>query len=282
MNDFSEYYQIYCECFPNLIPDYETFCKKLGLNEKGTKILSYKEKAFAVFRENALLMLCERKESNKFLKNDLITSVESMIQKRNHRFIVLGHTNSHYLFPGVIGDEEVAFFDWKGYKFDGYCFDMMLEIDNNIWPNAPAYDGDEFDFRYRNDNEKEAVKNKGDEIDDGWGNLYADADRCLLAIEKSTREIAGAIIIDDDNPFNVTYPDAGGFGCVGICKPFRKMGLGMRLCKEAVQILSDMSIKKCFIGYTDLVSWYSKLGAVTITKYAMGKKCLDFIDDIDY
>ncbi|MDR0986293.1 MAG: GNAT family N-acetyltransferase [Ruminococcus sp.] len=264
-------YEIYSESFPDLLAGYDTFFSRLGLDNNASKITFFEDKAFAVYQNYALLLLCVGKDYRHLgIGTRLLKIVEKEIF-REHEKVVLGHSDTHYLYPGVYGENAVSFFKKLGYEYSWNAYDMLLDVDNNVWENAPGYDGGDFEFRYRKDDETRAVKIAGDEID-GWGDAYASANRCLVAVKKKSGEIAGAIIIDEDNLYNLSLPDAGGFGCVGVRERYRKFGLGMRLCKEALKILSEMGIKRCFIGYTDLVSWYAKLGAAPIAKYAMGEK----------
>jgi ribosomal protein S18 acetylase RimI-like enzyme len=269
--DRDKIYKIYSESFPELLADYEMFFSRLGLDDNASKIIFFEDKAFAVYQKNALLLLCVGKDFRRVgIGKKLIETLEKEIF-REHEKVVLGHSDTHYLYPGVMNDDAVSFFKKHGYNFIWNAYDMLLEVDNNVWQNAPGYDGDEFEFRYRKDDEIAAVKIAGDEID-GWGDISASSERCLVAIDKKSGEIAGALVIDEDNPYNSSLPNVGGFGCVGVCERYRKHGLGMRLCKEALKILSEMKIKRCFIGYTDLDSWYGKLGAKTIAIYRMGEK----------
>jgi GNAT superfamily N-acetyltransferase len=270
--NYNEIYRIYSECFPDILSNFDAFLSNTGLDDNSSKVIAFEEKAFAVYQKNALILLCVGKVyRHQGIATKLLKQVEEIIQK-NYDKIILGHTDSHYLYPGVPTEEGKAFFIKNGYNFDWEAVDMLVEIDNSIWRNVTAYDGNDFDFRFKTADDNEAIKVCGDNISSGWGDLYVDSDSCLLAIEKSSGELAGAIIVDEDNPYNLSLRETGGFGCVGVCERFRKFGLGMRLCKEALVILSEKKIKKCFIGYTDLVSWYGKLGAKPIIKYAMGEK----------
>ncbi|MDR0974627.1 MAG: GNAT family N-acetyltransferase [Ruminococcus sp.] len=270
----NEIYKIYTECFPKLLANFETFFEQLGLDNNPSKILFYEDKGYAIYQKNALLLLCVRQDYRRQgIGKKLLEDVEKEIFSEYDK-LILGHSTTHYLYPGVPEipcNSAKEFFTKCGYNFTWDSFDMMLETDNNIWENVSAYDGDDFDFRYRKDDEIAAAKIAGDEIS-GWGDAYASSDRCLLAIEKSTGEIAGGIVIDEDNPYSLSFPNTGGFGCVGVRERYRKFGLGMKLCKEALKILTELKIKRCFIGYTGLVSWYGKLGAKPCAKYAMGEK----------
>jgi GNAT superfamily N-acetyltransferase len=269
--DYNDIYRIYSECFPDILSSFDTFISKLGLDDNSSNLITFEEKAFAIYQKNALLLLCVGKaHRHNGIATKLLKQVEENIQK-NYDKIVLGHTDSHYLFPGVPTEEGKEFFIKNGYNFNWDAVDMLIDMNNVLWKEVCAYDGDEFIFRLKGNDDNAALKIYGDEID-GWGDFYVSAEMCLIAVEKSSGEFAGAIIIDEDNLYNLSLRDTGGFGCVGVCEPFRKRGLGMRLCKEALEILSRKKIKKCFIGYTDLVSWYGKLGAKPIFKYAMGEK----------
>jgi ribosomal protein S18 acetylase RimI-like enzyme len=271
MMDNNTIYKIYSESFPELRADFNTFFSRLGLDDKSSEVIFFEDKAFAVFQKNALLLLCGGKDYRRVgIGEKLLETVEKEIFSAYDK-VVLGHSDTHYLYPGVMNNDAVSFFKKHGYKFVWNSYDMLLDVDNGIWENAPAYDGNDFNFRYRKDDEIAAVKIAGDEID-GWGDVYASSERCLVAYEKNSGEIAGAIVIDEDNFYNISLPGVGGFGCVGVCERYRKIGLGMRLCKEALKILSELKVSKCFIGYTDLDSWYGKLGAKSIAKYAMGEK----------
>jgi ribosomal protein S18 acetylase RimI-like enzyme len=246
----------------------------LGLDDNSSNLINFDDKAFAVYQDNALLLLCVRQAfRHTGIGQNLLKKVEENIFAL-HEELVLGHSDSHYLYPGVYDENAVDFFKKRGYNFTWDSFDMILDVQSNTWRNASCYDGDDFDFRCKTDSDNAVLKIFGDEID-GWGDYYISAKKCIVAIEKRTREVAGAIIIDENNPYNLSLENTGGFGCVGVRERFRKNGFGMRLCKEALKILSDMKIKKCFIGFTDLVSWYEKLGAKPIAKYAMGCCKLD-------
>jgi hypothetical protein len=190
----------------------------------------------------------------------------------NHDKIVLGNTPSHYLYPGAPAASK-PFFEKRGYSLTWECYDMMIDLEDDSWQKAPDYEGDDFVFGcFAALHNMDNLKRFGNEINEGWGDIYTGGAKTLIVIERKSGTIAGAVTLDEHCLYDASFPDAGGFGCVGIRKDLRKHGLGMTMCKDAIQKLIARNKKQCFIGYLVLDKWYSKLGAKIIARYAMGEK----------
>jgi GNAT superfamily N-acetyltransferase len=189
----------------------------------------------------------------------------------NFSEVVLGNTPSHYLYPGAPIAAK-PFLEKMGYTLGWDCYDMMVDIDGGTWKEVPCYDGGDFVFETARHENSEELRAFGDNINEGWGGIYAASGKVIIAVEKKSGRIVGAITVDDFCPMNASFPEAGGFGCVGISEDFRRHGLGMRICAEALKELAAMGKNRCFIGYLVLTEWYGKLGAKIIARYAMGGK----------
>jgi GNAT superfamily N-acetyltransferase len=279
MEKFYDIYDIYSRSFPELLSDYEHFCDLLMLDDKKTSVLTETEgndiSGFAVIRKNAIMLLCVDEIYRKSgVGTKILRRAEELIFTKSER-IRLGACDT-YLYPGV--PKNTDFFTKRGYNSTGEVVDMMLDVDDYIEKadtlDVPLYNGDEIVFRLRGDSLKEieAAHICGDDIEEGWGSVYAECDTVIIPVDTQTGGFAGGIVVDDDCLYNLSFPDAGGFGCVGVNDIYRKMGIGMRLCKEAIVMLHERKVKQCFIGYTHLEQWYGKLGAKVIARYIIAEK----------
>jgi ribosomal protein S18 acetylase RimI-like enzyme len=287
-----------------MLCDEDVFCERLRLHDPDTLILTETCDGlcagFAVVRKNAVMLLAvDIPYRRQGIGGRLLKRAEEHILKEYDN-VVLGVADGDYLYPGVPLNSFESFFEKNGFVAERRVVDMMIdkiklpdgvtEIDPNRiddpdylrfivpqWFSMPAYGDNKpyydvsgdiiFRFRGNSLSERQAAKICGDRIEDGWGDIYAESDCLVIAFDTKTNAIIGGVSVEDDCAYNLTYPTAGSIGCVGVLSEYRKMGIGMRLCREALKRFIYPTLKPCFIGYTGLESWYSQLGAYTITEY---------------
>jgi ribosomal protein S18 acetylase RimI-like enzyme len=280
-------YDIYSRCFPDLLADFEHFERVLKLTDPRTEVIVEKSGenddengdkkiiGFTVLRGNTIMLLCvEEAYRRRGVGGGLLTNAENMIFK-NADTVVLGHAEDCYLFPGAPAASE-GFFTKRGYAADWNSIDLIIDMDayakKASASDIPVYTDDDIIFRLiESEGDREKARICGDLID-GWGEFYASGETCIIAENAKTGEFAGGILVDRDCPYNLTYPGAGGFGCVGVLDTYRNRGIGMKLCTKALEILLQTDVKQCYIGYTWLDKWYGKLTAKTCARYFMGEK----------
>jgi GNAT superfamily N-acetyltransferase len=271
MMNTEQVYALYLDCFPDYAAGFDVFLNHTGLDDGKTHIINETDKGFALVRDNAIMLLCVKEsDRGQGVGSKLLKAAEKEIFAHFSE-VVLGNTPSHYLYPGAPIAAK-TFFEKRGYTVDWECYDMMIDMNDGVWRDAPCYDGDEFVFKTASAENAEALRAFGETIYEVWGGIYAASEKVIIAVEKKSGRIVGAITVDDFCPMNASFPEAGGFGCVGISEDFRRHGLGMRICAEAIKELTAMGKNRCFIGYLVLTKWYGKLGAKIIARYAMGGK----------
>ncbi len=77
--------------------------------------------------------------------------------------------------------------------------------------------------------------------------------------------IRGALLIEcpTDGPSvwsELLGEDAGAIGAVGVAQDVREQGVGTALVAKACEVLRDAGVGNCHIGWTDLLSFYGRLG----------------------
>ena len=274
----TEMLTIYNKSFPKLQTDEQTFTEHLLLN-KGSKVFEHRMDAvlvgFSVVNDDGILLLCvDHDYRNQGIGTHLLTLSEEYISKQ-FDVIHLGSSRNTYLLCGVPMDTDCdshSFFLKHGYTENWISYDMVLDLDQyNRIHELDNKDSNVIIRRRRNDREEIEKTIKCADAIDGWGEYFKYATDVIVAV--SDGEIIGLVIVEADGClFPESLKGAGTLACLGVIDAYRKHGVGMKLCQEALCSLKESGCRICHIGYTYLDWWYGKLGAVKYINYWMGEK----------
>ncbi len=273
----SEMLSIYNRSFPKLQTDEATFSEHLMLDQ-GSRVFDYRIGnvlvGYSVVNADGILLLCVdpayRKQG---IGSHLLHRSEAYISK-SYDLIQLGCSKDTYLLCGVPMDDDCdshEFFQRRGYTECWISCDMIVDL--RTYDRRPELDNNDphITIRQRRNDPEEIRKTiQCADIIDGWGEYFKNASEVILA--EADGEIIGLVIVETESLFPVSLKGAGTLACLGVIEAYRKHGVGMRLCQEALSRLKESGCDMCHIGYTYLDRWYGKLGAKKYISYWMGEK----------
>jgi GNAT superfamily N-acetyltransferase len=279
--NISEMLTIYNKSFPRLQTDEETFAECLMLDQ-GSRVFEYRMKGalagYSVVNDDCILLLCVGPAYRKQGIGSQLLHISEEHISRSFDVIHLGSSGNTYLLCGVPMDPDCAsheFFQKHGYTEKWISCDMIIDLTS--YSRKPELDNKDSDIiiRPRSNDADEIVKTiQCAEIIDGWGDCYKAAADVIVAETKG--EIIGLVIVERDSCiFTKSLKGAGTLACLGVLEAYRKHGVGMKLCQEALCRLKESGCKTCHIGYTWLDWWYGKLGARKYMSYWMGEKKIE-------
>lgn len=198
----------------------------------------------------------------------------------------------HHLLPGIPAQNEaaVAIFRKRGYGGFSECVDMWRDLaDYELPPAVPAAIAANpgVELRPAQEGEVDAVINfVAREFPGGWtystkrhfqsGGAAADI---IVAVEAG--EVIGFCHTADWRtpwllPSTYWHPllgeHYGGLGPVGLAAAHRKRGLGLALTAVAVGNLKERGVRQMAIDWTNLVSFYAKLGFTVWKRYLQAER----------
>lgn len=197
----------------------------------------------------------------------------------------------HHLLPGVPMElvESRAFFENHGFTGGSDCYDLKRDLAEYTVPEKVLIAlkaNPEVEIRPAREDEKDAViEMVAREFPGGWTYStrfvfgHGKASEVIIAVEKG--EVFGFCLTADFNsnyllPSTYWFPllgeKFGGLGPIGLAKEHRKRGLGLALCALAVQDLKERGVQTMVIDWTNLVSFYEKLGFVVWKQYWQGAR----------
>lgn len=279
-SQISEMLDLYNRSFPNLQTDEETFSKRLML-KKGSLVFEHRENdnlaGFSVVNADGILLLCvDAKYRRCGIGTELLTISEKHISK-SFSEICLGTSRNTYLLCGVPIDDGCdfhSFFLRYGYSEEWRSCDMIIDL--NKYTRIVELDNNDDDIiirRRRDDKDDFEKAVRCGEMISGWGEIYGSASDLIVADKGG--DIIGGVIVDPATClFTKSLLNTGSFGGLGVIEKYRNRGIGMKLCQEALGSLKADGLSKCYIGYTYLDWWYSKLGAIKYVNYWIGKKTI--------
>ncbi len=99
----------------------------------------------------------------------------------------------------------------------------------------------------------------------------------VLIAYASDDSIAGSVLLEDNQ--SVVWRRSLGSGCfsmsaLGVASDHRRKGLGQALVAYAFTIAKGRGATKCYVNWTGLTDWYSRLGARSWAEYTMSEKRL--------
>ena len=273
-----EMLNIYNMTFPKLQTDEQTFTECLMLN-RGSQVFEQRIggvlAGYSVVNDDGILLLCvDPSYRNQGIGTHLLHISEEHISKEFDT-IQLGTSRNTYLLCGVPMDADCdshEFFLRHGYTENWISCDMTLDL--REYTRRPELDNNDNSIllrRRRDDKEEIEQTIKCADIIDGWGDYFKDASDVIVA--EADGEIVGLVIVEPDScMFPLSLKGAGTLACLGVIEAYRKHGVGMKLCQEALISLKESGCEICHIGYTWLDWWYGKLGAKKYISYWKGEK----------
>ncbi|MEI2769299.1 MAG: GNAT family N-acetyltransferase [Candidatus Competibacter sp.] len=98
-----------------------------------------------------------------------------------------------------------------------------------------------------------------------------------VLIARRQAEIAGGLLLSE-TPYcpGIQWaqrlgPRLGAFGILGVAPAHRERGIGLALAAYATEHLQRRGIQTCFLHWTDLRDWYSRLGFRVWEEYRLGR-----------
>lgn len=276
----------------NILPNGSFLC----LNERGDVIgfiLAKKWQEKIAVNINAHIgwiqvLLVNSNFRNQGIGTTLLKLAEDELKSKNVQSIRIGADLWHY-FPGVpsIFTDVCKWFERKGYKFEGYEYDLICKYDDKQFELPQPIKNVTFSLLKQTEKEQlltflhkcfpgrweyEAIQyfKKG-----GTGREYV--------VLKKNNEIIGFCRINDaESPFiaqNVYWSPLftehlGGIGPLGVDQKERKKGYGIAIIQAGIMQLRKRGINQIVIDWTGLVSFYNKLGYQVWKTYSKYSKSI--------
>ncbi|MFA6729688.1 MAG: GNAT family N-acetyltransferase [Eubacteriales bacterium] len=277
--DQNELYHLYLECFPDYSVQRELFFNLLR-PEKAIVACVYGEDGdidgYSMIHDSSIAILCVKpSHRQKGLGSRLLDESERIVAHAGAKRVVLGR-GTHYLLQGVPHKEnEVAFFEKRGYKADWVSTNMTLKL-NEFSPerlDVPSLPEGVL-FRFAAEQDRQALSAAVIDAHSAWEGIFLDcADPVLLAVKG--KEIVGFEILSP-NGGRFAPPDqkVGAIGCVGVIHSERSAGIGRQMVIQGAQWLKNQRCHSIELRYVELVDWYKKIGFVPVAYQWMGEKAL--------
>lgn len=211
---------------------------------------------------------------------ELLKLSEEGLKENGVENIILGKDRYHY-FPGVPANlyDLQGLVEKSGYEFNGYEYDMLGGFPAGVsMPILPAGITCELLTFEQKDALLEFLQTNfpGRWVEEAEDYFMEGGKGREFLIMKSGGSIVGFARINDKRSpviFQNTYwtplfdKKVGGVGPLGIAAAERGNGYGEKLVQAAMAFLSERGVQKIIIDWTNLVSFYKRLGFVPWRKY---------------
>ncbi len=211
-------------------------------------------------------------------------AVERLQQKQVQR-ISLAHGGGDYFWPGVPLDcpGAVDFFRSCGWQFPDTAYDLVRDLVNYQTPaGVLERAAPHVDIRLAAQDEVAPILEFEQRVFPFWAKYYAmtaDAGRYgdILAAWDGT-QVVGTLLLEKvdfarfspNGVWNQILGDhTGAIGAVGVADDHRERGIGIAMVAKASEILQARAVHNCVIGWTDLLSFYGRLGYTVWRGYAI-------------
>ncbi|MBU0975654.1 MAG: GNAT family N-acetyltransferase [Patescibacteria group bacterium] len=242
-------------------------------------------------RKGSLILICVKKEfQRKRIGSELVHISLGILNKRGVKQVQLGAGGKTYLWPGVPTNlpQAIRFFKSCGFKYSETSYDLIGDLSQYSTPSWVYERTQKYNIGFQLANEKDAdkilefEKKHFPEWYDPFSAKIENKDYGDILYAKDNEILGTVLLTSRDSNFKGTILqwqgilglNMGGFGALGITKNARDKGIGMGLAARASEILKQMSVEKCFLGWTWLVEWYAKLGYKVWREYKMSWKNL--------
>jgi len=148
---------------------------------------------------------------------------------------------------------------------DGIYAEMYIELSSYSEKTKPVSDV-EFKF-FQGDIQD--LKQKISIVDDSWPQYFNNPETIFCGYYKG--QLASFCCVDEEVDCIISQNGVktGSIGCVGTLPEFRKKGIGLRMVDLASVYLKEKGSEICYISYTHIDKWYSKLGYKTFARFTI-------------
>ena len=234
-----------------------------------------------------LAILVERQNQRQGIGSALLERAQAMLSEADADKILVGSGGpSDYFWPGVPTGLHSAwpFFERHGWRQQDRCSDLLLDLrryGGHPWIEERLKLTD-VHFEVATRDTGEATCRFEREHFPAWLGYYASAitnkqfESILLARKPDGRVIGSAMLTSPGAVpwMNNLGGSCGGINVLGVAPVEQGRGIGMALADRAATLLRERGCSSCLIGWTDLVSWYGKLGAKVWSEYRIASKRL--------
>lgn len=274
-------FTIFKECFPNLPINEEVF-KELIEDESNHYIRKCEEDeliGYSIVKDNHIMLLCViPSHQNKGIGKELVKESEAFIKQNGFDIAILGAMNSRLFLGAVIEEKDWeekhhAFFESCGYHNTGNFVEMQMPLkDVNVEELPVNLNPENITFGYCTDEEKSNLYEAVAQVDEEWVQYFKGSGSFYVAKEED--QIIGftALSFDDMTLQSTGFNKVGNVGCVGVIPSKRKYGLGLTMVARSIAELKKHGVEIGYIHFTQLESWYAKLGYRTFCRFWFGSK----------
>ena len=189
--------------------------------------------------------------------------------------INVGVGGAEYFWCGVPlnASGAIEFFQACGWNLAYPNYDLTRDLVDYQTPPGTLERVAHIDIRLTTPAEAPAVQAFERDHFDYWAEFFDKTagegrySEILAAWDGST--VVGSLLLEQPsaqafNPGAVWHKilgdDMGSIGAVGVAESHREQGIGLALVARASEILQERGVRQCVIGWTDLLSFYGRLG----------------------
>ncbi len=234
-----------------------------------------------------LALLVEKQDQRQGVGSALLERTQEMISNAGANKILVGSGGrSDYFWPGVPTGLHSAwpFFARHGWRQQERCADLLLDLREyrrQIWIEERLKLTD-VHLQVATREQGEATCRFQKEHFPAWLGYYASAItneqfESILLARKADGQIVGSVMLTSCGAVSWTNDlgrQCGAINVLGVDPVEQGRGIGMALADRAATLLRNRGCSSCLIGWTDLVSWYGKLGAKVWGEYRIVSKAL--------
>lgn len=190
-----------------------------------------------------------------------------------------------YFWPGIPKDltNAAEFFRQRGWNFTEVSWDLVADLRTYRAPGSfeQRAANAEVTVRVAGTNDFSSVIEFEEEHFPQWVDYYRsalDTDRLVIAVD-DMGHVAGAAILSYPGDGHTLWsslvgPGTGGIGAVGVAASMRELGVGTALVSRACDVPRAAGATRCHAGWTDLLTFYGRLGFRPWREYDMASRTL--------
>lgn len=265
-------YKIFAECFPELDISEKIFYELA--NVENAKCIFHEKEGetigYALIEKRALRLLCVLPEhQRKGIGTMLLRQAEDYLKSQGEKEILTGGASSK-LFIGA-PEKSVGFFIKYGFEIVGNCDEMKRSVQDFHIDDFSLPVPKNVSFGWYNGSIDELRKAVAD-VEEDWVKYYNEDSRVFCGW--CDNEISSFCLInyDVDCILSNESDQIGTIGCVGTVHKHRRKGIGLKMVAMASEELKKNKCDICFIHYTGVADWYTKLGYKTFLREYFGRK----------
>lgn len=189
---------------------------------------------------------------------------------------------SGYFWPGLPRNLFAVreFFEHLGWAFDGSCWDLMQNLKAYATPAGIVERAQAagVECRLAHSAEMPDVVQLEERHFPAWVDYFraASHDRAVVAVDRAGH-IVGALLIELPTDGSVIWTrllghDAGAIGAVGVDPGHEGRGIGTAMVARACELLREVPVGNCHVGWTSLLTFYGRLGFRPWREYLMSSR----------